>query len=113
MDYGLLALLTKGLGVGYQIAAAAGFSAGLLVNYGLSVAWVFKARRLRTRSLEFLGFFGVGLAGLGLNAVLMKGFVEGAGLDPLAAKIPSTGLGFLFNFITRRALLFTTPRERR
>jgi len=40
----------------------------------------------------------------------MKYFVELVHLDPLLAKIPATGVGFVFNFVARRVLLFTAPR---
>ena len=110
VDYALLAGLTRVAGVEWQIAAAASFTAGLFVNYALSVTFVFKERRVKSRGLEFLGFFIIGALGLGLNELVMKYFVELVHLDPLLAKIPATGVGFVFNFVARRALLFTAPR---
>jgi putative flippase GtrA len=110
VDYALLAGLTRVAGVEWQIAAAASFTAGLFVNYALSVTLVFKERRVKSRGLEFLGFFIIGALGLGLNELVMKYFVELIHLDPLLAKIPATGVGFVFNFVARRALLFTAPR---
>ncbi len=93
--------------VHYLISAAVGFSAGLVVNYALSVAFVFRERRLASRRWEFVGFMLIGLAGLALNEVLMKLFVETVGLGYALAKIPATGVGFVFNFGARRLALFT------
>jgi putative flippase GtrA len=107
LDWGLLVSLTAWAHVHYLVSAAVGFGAGLLVNYALSVAWVFRERRLTKRWKEFAGFLMVGLAGLALNEGLMKLFVETAGLGYAIAKIPATGIGFIFNFGLRRALLFT------
>jgi putative flippase GtrA len=106
-DFMVLVGLTEFLKIHYLIAAALGFSVGLLVNYVLSVTWVFRERRLKSRLLEAVGFALVGLAGLALNEGLMALFVGGVGLGPALAKIPATGVGFLFNYGVRRALLFT------
>jgi putative flippase GtrA len=107
VDYAILVGATELLGVHYLVSAALGFSAGLLVNYLLSVTWVFKERRLKSRWIEAAGFAAIGVLGLGLNEGLMALFVEGVGLPYALAKIPATGVGFLFNYGVRRILLFT------
>jgi putative flippase GtrA len=109
LDYALLVALTSLGHVHYLISAAVGFAAGLVLNYALSVAFVFRQRRLADRRMEFAGFFLIGLAGLALNEALMKLFVDGAGLGYALAKVPATGVGFVFNFGVRRAMLFTAP----
>jgi putative flippase GtrA len=113
VDYGLLVGLTALAHVHYLVSAAVGFSAGLILNYALSVAFVFRERRLQSRPLEFVGFMLIGVAGLALNEALMKVFVEVAGLGYALAKVPATGVGFVFNFAARRLLLFSTPRPLR
>lgn len=110
VDGGLLLVLT-GLGLNYLIAAAIGFSAGIAVTYGLSVSVVFRHRPIIDRRREFVGFLGVGLAGLVLTQLLMALWVERVGLTPGLAKIPTAGLVFVFNFTVRRALLFRAPRS--
>jgi putative flippase GtrA len=108
LDYSLLVGLTALGKIHYLVSAAVGFSAGLVLNYVLSIAFVFRERRLAgRRMMEFAGFLLIGLAGLALNEVLMKIFVESAGMGYALAKIPATGVGFVFNFGARRALLFT------
>src|SRR5438034_289917 len=67
VDYGFLVLLTELGHVHYLVSAAVGFCGGLIVNYALSVSFVFSQRRLTDRRLEFLGFLAIGLAGLMLN----------------------------------------------
>jgi putative flippase GtrA len=113
VDYGLLVFLTEVGRLHYLVSAAIGFSAGLAVNYALSVTLVFRERRLASRRLEFAAFLAIGILGLILNEALMKLFVETFGLAYILAKIPATGVGFAFNFGTRKALLFTaSPVER-
>jgi putative flippase GtrA len=109
VDFGLLVGLTELCRLRYLVSAAVGFCAGLGVNYALSVTLVFRERRLSSRWLEFAGFFVIGALGLGLNQVLMKTFVETFGLAYALAKVPATGVGFVFNFVTRKLLLFSAP----
>jgi hypothetical protein len=49
---------------------------------------VFRERRYQSRGWEFVGFILVGLAGLALNEMLMKFFVETVGLGYALAKNP-------------------------
>lgn len=108
VDFGLLVALTEFARMHYLLSAAVGFSAGLVVNYLLSVTLVFAERRLSDRRLEFIGFFAIGLAGLALNEGLLRTFVENLGLAYALAKVPAAAIGFVFSFVSRRLALFTT-----
>jgi putative flippase GtrA len=110
LDYGLLVGLTEWFHVHYLASAAIGYVAGLVVTYGLSVTLVFRERRLTSRRLEFLGFAAIGLVALGLNEVVMKTFVEVLRFDYRLAKVPAAGIGFVFNFASRRLILFSKGR---
>jgi len=109
VDWGLLLILTK-IGVNYLVASGAGFTSGIGVTYVLSVSVVFRHRPVADRRREFVGFLGVGLAGLILTQGLMALWVEALHWTPGLAKIPTAGIVFLFNFTVRRALLFRAPR---
>jgi putative flippase GtrA len=109
VDWGLLLILTK-VGVNYLVASATGFTCGIGVTYVLSVSMVFRHRPVADRRREFVGFLGVGLAGLILTQGLMALWVEALHWTPGLAKIPTAGVVFLFNFTVRRALLFRAPR---
>jgi putative flippase GtrA len=111
LDYGLLLLLTYRLGVNYLVASAISFCAGLCVAYVLSVVFVFDRRRKLSPLQEFIGFAAIGLAGLGLNQLLLLSFVGWAGLSVALAK-PFTAVAvFLFNFLLRRSMLFRANAE--
>ncbi|MCK4942512.1 MAG: GtrA family protein, partial [Candidatus Aminicenantes bacterium] len=56
VDFSLLYFLTEYLHIYYLISAALSFIPGLLVNYLLSVHWVFNNRVLENRSTEFIFF---------------------------------------------------------
>ena len=109
IDWGLLLALTA-LAVNYLVASATGFVSGIAITYVLSVSMVFRHRPVADRRREFVGFIGVGLAGLILTQGLMALWVGGLHLHPGLAKIPTAGIVFVFNFTVRRALLFKAPR---
>lgn len=106
VDFGSLWLFTGVLGVHYLVSAALAFGLGLLTNYGLSIAWVFKAHRSASRWEEFLGFAVIGLAGLGFNELGLWLLTGRLGLDYRLAKLLTTVLVFFWNFIARKYLLF-------
>lgn len=107
-DMGLYWLLIRLAGIHYLAANVVSVSAGLVVNYLLSVSLVFTERRLANRRAEFAGFVAIGVAGLAVNEALVALFVGGVGLSPLLGKITAAGGSFVFNFLARKLLLFTS-----
>ena len=105
VDYALLAALTRLAGVEWQIAAAASFTAGLFVNYILSVTFVFKERRVKSRGLEFAGFFVIGALGLGINGARHEVLRRGPSLRSAAGQGAGHGhwVRFQFRCATGRA----------
>jgi putative flippase GtrA len=75
-DYGALFGFTHFLGIHYLISAGIGFLIGLCVNYVLSIKWVFRRRSSGSKSAEILIFALIGVAGLGLNELLIWFFTE-------------------------------------
>ena len=112
VDSGLLLLFKVGLGLHYQLAAAAGFIAGTLTNYGLCLRLaVFQDRVVSQRHYEIVLFAMVGIFGLLLNSQLMWLGVSWAGLPLTTVKLAlvklfSAAIVLLFNFGLRRQLLF-------
>ena len=107
LDATTLLLLNKALGVNYLVASATGFLSGLAFLYLLSVRFVFRDRRALRPTHEAIGFLVTGLAGFAISMALMGLFVGYCGFGVALAKISTVGFVFSFNFITRRALLFS------
>ena len=97
------------LGWGLKVAAAAGFMTGLIWMYAVSVRHIFLKQRSFDTRLQFLVFAGIGIAGLGLTELLLAILVTRLGLAPMLAKLLAACAVFLFNFIVRKAMLFTVP----
>ncbi len=106
VDYGSLVVLNSIFHVDYLSAAFAAFMLGLAIAYLLNTRLVFKGRSRYGARAELAGFLVTGLIGLAFNQALMFGFVSGLGLPVAAAKAPTVGFVFMFNFLSRRFLLF-------
>jgi putative flippase GtrA len=107
VDAGTLALLNRVFGVDYLVASASGFLLGLVVVYLLSVRYVYEDARALRPAQEAMGFLVTGFVGLGLTQALMALLVGWLALPVMIAKIPTVGVVFLFNFLSRRMLLFS------
>ena len=110
LDLATLSGLSRFAGVHYLLAAPVGFALGLALIYLLSVRWVFAEPRLANPRVEFTVFGLIGLAGMGINELVIYAGVERFALAPEQAKLASAALVFCFNFVTRKLLLFTRYR---
>jgi putative flippase GtrA len=107
LDMAIYWVLFEKANIPYLAANVVSVSAGLILNYALSVVWVFKERSLSSRWAEFTGFVVIGLAGLTVNEALLAAFVGGLHVGPLLGKVAAAGGSFVFNFVVRRLILFT------
>jgi putative flippase GtrA len=108
VDYGLLIFLTDYCGLHYLVSASISFLCGMLLVYVMSITVIFDERRLWSPSLELTSFIAIGIAGLPLNGLLLWGLTTATPLSYRLAKLPTAVLVFLFNFIARRNLLFSS-----
>lgn len=106
-DLALLIGLTELVHVPYLLSAAIGFSGGAIVVYLLSIGWVFSARTYRDRPGNELAIFVmIGVAGLGLNHVILFAGSEMLGAHYTLSKMVAIGVVFSWNFGARKTLLF-------
>ncbi|MBN2551204.1 MAG: GtrA family protein [Spirochaetales bacterium] len=105
-DFGTLALLTEIAGLYYLVSAVFAFVAGLAVTYLLSVLWIFKHRRIKSRIGEFIAFGMTGVIGMGVMVASMWFFTEILRLHYLISKTVSSVLVFAVNFTIRKYILF-------
>ena len=106
VDIGLFTLFAKVLGLPYLRVSVASFVLATLVNYWLSIRYVFVSGKRFRRRWEVAMVFAVSAAGLALNALILWLCVEFGRIDLLLAKIVATGVVFFWNFFARRVLVF-------
>lgn len=101
-DTGTLLFLANVLGVNYVVAGTAGFVLGTVVNYAISVNWVFE--RTNQPYIEMSLFALIGAAGLVVNDLTLWAGQAWFGMELIWAKIIAIVVGFLWNFILRKVL---------
>lgn len=91
------------------ISAAVGFILGLVVNYILSILWVFRRKDIN-RVGEFAAFAVIGLVGLfiksGIIALMGLFIYEQTGLLFLIKSFCGTMVAFIWNFTARKLLIY-------
>ena len=114
VDFGLFALCLYLLDWHYLLANLVGLVAGLVLNYALSILWVFTAckRTLEKKKVaEFTLFTLVGIAGVGINQLLMYLMVDGLDLNVMLSKMVAAILVLMWNFGARKLILFKKKKE--
>jgi len=107
VDFSVLYLLTEYLNVYYLLSATFSFILGILVNYVISIIWVFKYRNFSKKIYEIAIFIIIGVLGLGLNLLIMWFCTEILFIYYIYSKIISTIIVFLWNFFARKFILFS------
>ena len=110
VDVGLFMLFAKVLGLPYLRVAVGTFILATLVNYLLSVRFVFLSGRRFTKRWEIALVYAVSAIGLVLNAAILWLGVELGHLGLLPAKLAATGTVFFWNYLARRLFVFGATR---
>ena len=105
IDYGVLFLLTDLCGVNVFLSVAAAFSVSVIVNYILSVKFVFDPNPEHSKKRDFILFILFSVIGLGLTELIMKIGVDYMLINYLIVKIAATAIVMVFNFVTRKLFL--------
>ena len=105
IDYGIMLLLTEVFGVQYLVSCCISFSVSVIVNYLLSMRFVFAAKANMKKRTQFVIFVVLSIIGLGLNQLFMWLFVDGVHIPYQLAKLVVTAIVMLFNFVTRKLFL--------
>ena len=105
IDYGIMYALTEFASVPVLISTAISFSVSVIVNYILSVKFVFHANPEHDGRRDFILFVVFSVIGLGLTELIMKCGVDLLNISYLIVKIAATAIVMVFNFVTRKLFL--------
>ncbi len=105
IDYGLMIFLTEICGISYLVSSGISFSVSVMVNYILSLKFVFETDENHNKIVEFFIFMILSVIGLGINQVLMWICVDKMHVYYMISKIGVTGVVMVYNFITRKLIL--------
>lgn len=110
-EYVLLWLFNDIIHIPYMVSTAVSFLASTILNYILSVRFVFKVTNGRSNTQNLIVFIIFSAIGFGLNMLIM--WLGGVWLGEAAmngymkwpVKIFATGVVMAFNFISRKLFL--------
>lgn len=105
VDYALLMLLVEVFGADLFFSTTVSFIASVIVNYILSMKYVFDHREGMSRKREFTIFAILSAVGLGLNDLYMFVGVTMLNVGYQAMKLISTFLVTWYNFFSRKKFL--------
>lgn len=105
LDFVLLTLCTELLSLNVLFSAAVAFTVSMVVNYFLSVFFVFSVDKSKSKTRNFALFVVFSLIGLVLTEVIMHLGVNILFWNYMAVKISATVVVMVFNFITRKKFL--------
>ena len=110
-DYAVLLLLKEWVGLHYLIAVPIAFLAGIAVNYLIGVWFVFRRGNL-SRGKELLLFLTISLLALAVTEGSMYLFTDLFRIDYRISRLISGVITYLFNFFSRRFLIYRTENQR-
>ncbi len=105
IDYGIMVFLVEVFGFDSVVAATVSYVASVVVNYLMSMRFVFRHRDGMSRHREFVVFVALSTIGLGINDVLLWLATDIAGIDYRIAKLGVAVIVAMWNFFSRKAFL--------
>lgn len=104
VDVGVLVTLKEILHIDVLLASMISFCVSVVVNYILSMAFVFKSKK-QNKLKEFIIFVLLSIGGLGLNQLILWIGVNFTSAYYLLVKVFALVIVPVYNFITRKILL--------
>lgn len=105
VEYALLAYLLQAMSMDYLMATTISFAVSIVVNYFLSMKYVFERKDAMSRRREFTIFAVLAAVGLGLNDLYMFIGVGLLNVGTMVMKPISTFFVTWYNFFSRRRFL--------
>ena len=118
VDFVVYTVMCNVLHIHYIIAGVSGFTVSVIVNYILSMRFVFVSKDDMKKDKEFVIFVVLSLIGMLLNSVLLFVCIDVIYMNWLwlnqilpidwmniVAKVIATGIVMVYNFVTRKIFL--------
>lgn len=106
VDFFFLYFFSDICGIYYLISAILSFIISVVVNYLMSIKWVFNQDNIDNKVMEFNMFLLISTIGLIFTEILLYFFTDVCGIYYLLSKIISAIIVLFWNFIARRVMLY-------
>lgn len=111
IDWAIFYVLVYKVQMDPLIAQIFSFLVSTIFNYWSNTKWVFNPTKDKTRRRLVTEFFVLSAIALGLSEGLLALFINVMGVNDMLAKVITTAITMVFNFVTRK--LFLEGRGRR
>ena len=105
VDFIVYVVMCNVLYIHYIIAGVAGFSISVIVNYILSMKFVFESKENMRKDKEFIVFVVLSLMGMLLNSLVLFICIDLIFMHNIIAKIIATAIVMVYNFVSRKIFL--------
>ena len=105
IDYITLIICKEVFDLSVLLSAAIAFTISVVVNYILSIVWVFDVDKEKDKKKSFIIFIVFSIIGLILTEIIMWIGTDLLHVSYLIVKIIATAIVMVFNFITRKKFL--------
>ena len=105
IDWAIYYVLVYPIGMDPLIAQVFSFVAATIFNYYSNTLWVFNTTTRKSRRRLVTEFFVISIVALGISEALLARFIRKAGMGEMWAKVVTTAIVMVFNFITRKMFL--------
>jgi len=106
VDIGLFSLFANVLNFPWFPVSICTFLLATLVNYLLSIRFVFESGVRHRKHVEIMGVFAISALALLVNQVVLYIAIEWLGWHLIFSKIIATGTVFFWNYFGRSRLIF-------
>ena len=118
VDFVVYTVMCNVIHIHYMIAGISGFVISVIVNYILSMRYVFKSKEDMRKEKEFIIFVVLSLIGMLLNSLILYVCIDciyhdlqwlnktiSAEWMNIVAKVVATSVVMVYNFVTRKIFL--------
>jgi putative flippase GtrA len=106
LDIVIFFLFAKILGINYLIIGAVGFVLATLLNYVLSIIYVFETRVRFTKGAEIFWVYIISLVGLFLHLLFLYLFIDLIQVEKMMGKLIAVAGVFLWNYLMKKNFIF-------
>ncbi len=110
VDWSIFTVFAYKLGFEYLAVSAIGFIVATLVNYFLSIRFIFQSGIRFQKKAEVASIYLISAIGLLLHQIILYFLVDIILLNMLISKVTATGLIFIWNFVLRNYYIFAEKK---
>lgn len=105
IDWAVFYVLVYPMQMNPLVAQLFSFLLATLFNYYSNTLWVFDTTKNKTRRRLMTEFFIISVVGLGISEALLALLINVLAMNDMLAKIITTAIVMVFNYITRKLFL--------